>query len=135
MTPEQLAAFRNLLHPDNAVCEDPETMRAAACDLLAEVEQLTEHSTTLNELGTTFIALDVAQAALHRIHDRADMPPSIRTITEHALRAERWDDSVPPGGWVCAVCGLPCESEPCPDHGHTGAPWCCDTCKTSAEAG
>ena len=35
-----------------------------------------------------------------------------------------WDDSVPPGGRVCAVevgpgriCGMPVESEPCPQHG------------------
>lgn len=37
-----------------------------------------------------------------------------------------WSDAVPPGGQVCAVyapgrpddiCGMPVESEPCPDHG------------------
>lgn len=30
-----------------------------------------------------------------------------------------FDDTVPPGGWVCAVdgCGLPVESEPCGKHG------------------
>lgn len=28
-----------------------------------------------------------------------------------------WDGSVPPGGWVCAVCRTPVESEPCPAHG------------------
>jgi hypothetical protein len=29
----------------------------------------------------------------------------------------RWDDSCTPGGYVCATCGVPVESEPCPDHG------------------
>lgn len=28
-----------------------------------------------------------------------------------------WDDSVPPGGFVCSVCRTPVESEPCPEHG------------------
>lgn len=27
-----------------------------------------------------------------------------------------WDDSVPPGGYVCGSCGMPVESEPCRDH-------------------
>ena len=29
---------------------------------------------------------------------------------------ERWDSSVPPGGMVCRVCGVPVESEPCMEH-------------------
>lgn len=29
---------------------------------------------------------------------------------------EVWDDSVPPGGYVCAACGMPVESEPCEVH-------------------
>lgn len=106
----------------SAICE------AYSLGLRRGVERMSD------ELGVISIALDVAQAALHRIHDRPDMPPSIRTITEHALRNERWDDTVPPGGWVCAICGTPCESEPCPHHGHAVAPWCCDTCKTFLEA-
>ncbi len=32
---------------------------------------------------------------------------------------EVWDDSTPPGGYVCAVCGMPTESEPCPIHSIT----------------
>lgn len=28
-----------------------------------------------------------------------------------------WSDAVAPGGYVCAVCGMPVESEPCPEHG------------------
>ena len=27
-----------------------------------------------------------------------------------------WDDDMPPGGWVCAACGISTETEPCPDH-------------------
>jgi hypothetical protein len=27
-----------------------------------------------------------------------------------------WDDGLPPGGYVCAACGQPTESEPCADH-------------------
>lgn len=27
-----------------------------------------------------------------------------------------WDSSVPPGGYVCAGCGTPTETEPCPEH-------------------
>lgn len=32
------------------------------------------------------------------------------------LRNERWDDRLYPGGWVCATCGVPVESEPCREH-------------------
>ena len=37
---------------------------------------------------------------------------------ERAYRSEnvRWDSELPPGGEVCATCGQPVESEPCPDH-------------------
>ena len=40
--------------------------------------------------------------------------------------AEVWSDACAPGGYVCAtpdpdrpdgICGMPVESEPCPDHG------------------
>jgi hypothetical protein len=34
-------------------------------------------------------------------------------------RAVVWDDTLPPGGYVCAECGQPVESEPCPDHAPT----------------
>lgn len=87
-----------------------------------------------NELEAACLALDIAQAALHRIHDRAGLEgnASLVTITEHALRNESWDDTVLPGRWVCVIDGTPVESEPCPYHGHTGAPWCCDTCRTAA---
>jgi hypothetical protein len=27
-----------------------------------------------------------------------------------------WDASLPPGGYVCSICGDPVESEPCPEH-------------------
>jgi hypothetical protein len=29
---------------------------------------------------------------------------------------DRWDNDVPPGGNVCAVCGTPTETEPCREH-------------------
>lgn len=29
---------------------------------------------------------------------------------------EVWSDEVPPGGIVCSICGIPVESEPCPQH-------------------
>jgi hypothetical protein len=42
-----------------------------------------------------------------------------RPLSEVTARptGEVWDDSVPPGGFVCAVCRIPVESEPCPEHG------------------
>ena len=36
-----------------------------------------------------------------------------RYYTEASVR---WDDELPPGGEVCAVCEQPVESEPCPEH-------------------
>ncbi|GII63576.1 hypothetical protein Skr01_36610 [Sphaerisporangium krabiense] len=33
-----------------------------------------------------------------------------------ALYAPVWDTSVPPGGFVCNVCAMPVETEPCDDH-------------------
>lgn len=30
---------------------------------------------------------------------------------------EIWSDAVAPGGYVCAECGMPVESEPCAEHG------------------
>ncbi|WP_027933718.1 hypothetical protein [Amycolatopsis thermoflava] len=27
-----------------------------------------------------------------------------------------WDATIPPGGHVCGVCGMPTESEPCREH-------------------
>lgn len=29
----------------------------------------------------------------------------------------RWCSAIPPGGFVCNLCGTPVESEPCPEHG------------------
>ena len=29
---------------------------------------------------------------------------------------EVWSDAVAPGGFVCSICGMPVESEPCADH-------------------
>lgn len=27
-----------------------------------------------------------------------------------------WDGTIPPGGYVCSICGTPVESEPCQQH-------------------
>lgn len=32
-----------------------------------------------------------------------------------------WDDRVAPGGFVCGLCGMPTESEPCSEH--LADPW------------
>lgn len=29
---------------------------------------------------------------------------------------DTWTTANAPGGWVCDACGLPTESEPCPEH-------------------
>lgn len=137
MTPEQLieqVEFFASANASYAVAHAANEPEAAANFASEAMTALLTVKAEIEALGVISIALDVAQAALHRIHDRPDMPPSIRTITEHALRNERWDDTIPPGGWVCAIDSRPSESEPCPQHGHTGAPWCCDTCKTFLEA-
>lgn len=34
----------------------------------------------------------------------------------HQASNTRWCDEIPPGGEVCATCGTPVESEPCPEH-------------------
>lgn len=43
----------------------------------------------------------------------------VQVWRERSYRAENveWSDALPPGGEVCADCGLPVESEPCPEHG------------------
>lgn len=57
-----------------------------------------------------------------------------------------WDGSLPPGSYVCSVCGQPVESEPCPEHapdffqpGHTYAyaawKFRCDTVTTHPGTG
>lgn len=39
-----------------------------------------------------------------------------------------WDPSLPPGGYVCSICGEPVESEPCPQHGPEDITADCVTC-------
>ena len=43
---------------------------------------------------------------------------------EKADSLEVWDDSVAPGGYVCTVCGIPTEDEPCAEHGPDAGPAC-----------
>lgn len=134
MTPEQLieqVEFFASANASYAVAHAANEPEAAANFASEAMTALLTVKAEIEALGVISIALDVAQAALHRIHDRPDMPASIRTITLHALRNERWESPL----WVCAICTwTSSESEPCPHHGHTGAPWCCDTCKTTWEA-
>jgi hypothetical protein len=42
---------------------------------------------------------------------RGDDDPGVVSPTPAAR--EVWDDSAAPGGYVCSVCGMPSESEPC----------------------
>ncbi len=66
-------------------------------------------------------AVDEELASIAKALGRLDGPERL-AWTEGFIRAyhltlgERWDDSVAPGGWVCATCGMPVESEPCAEH-------------------
>ena len=40
-------------------------------------------------------------------HNRDRLAPRVDDV---------WDASVAPGGYVCAACGMPTESEPCSEH-------------------
>nr|DAL14436.1 MAG TPA_asm: Rad50 zinc hook motif [Caudoviricetes sp.] len=42
---------------------------------------------------------------------------SVADRTAHPDYEPAWDSTIPPGGFVCNLCGTPVESEPCPDHG------------------
>lgn len=66
-----------------------------------------------------------AEAELH--HDLVVMAHPETEAALYAMAAssvepyrEVWDSSLPPGGYVCAACGEPVESEPCPEHAPTG---------------
>ena len=56
-----------------------------------------------------------AEASIARWRE-ATAPTQRPVWTNPDRPGERWDSSVPPGGWVCGTCGTPTESEPCPDH-------------------
>lgn len=45
-----------------------------------------------------------------------DSPVTESGLPERNDGTAVWDDRLPPGGWVCAICRNPVESEPCPDH-------------------
>ncbi|MBF6459827.1 hypothetical protein IU433_12345 [Nocardia puris] len=58
-------------------------------------------------------------AMTHRLAaDLVTARDSLREARERlaALEGRVWSDLAPPGGWVCAVCGVPVESEPCSEH-------------------
>lgn len=90
-------------------------------DEAAEVWQLTQAATQgLNQAGDIErlrAELECKTKALQRVCQGANPGiERIREIAEHALALEVWDASVPPGGWVCAICRTPVESEPCTEH-------------------
>lgn len=60
---------------------------------------------------------DVASAAL--MAHIAESAPLVEVTPDAVPAPQVWDDSVPPGGFVCSVCRTPVESEPCPEHGVT----------------
>lgn len=74
-------------------------------------------------------------ALLHVVSGREACGPTV--LTTAASPSEVWDGTILPGGYVCAapvtdgpsilvggvqVCGMPVESEPCPEHGSTARP-------------
>lgn len=73
--------------------------------------------------------LPATEGVTAEVQDRLD--PLVATMHQIGLTEGRdvilWSDLDPPGGWVCAwpdpdsvygICGMPVESEPCPQHGH-----------------
>lgn len=115
------------LRPTWAELDALRVERDAALDeveQLAAMEQDRDRLSTLADDQTTEI--DCYRRVLERIRDLADAidhgdaaTTSARTIAlkaERVLALEQWDGSVPPGGYVCAICRVPVESEPCPDH-------------------
>lgn len=101
---------------------DVDALMKRATELVTEVEQLrAEVDRQAAELTEIRAAGAYRVETLERIADRAraigQPATSIVTLTERGLALEAWDDSVPPGGMVCAVCGVPVESERCPQHG------------------
>lgn len=92
--------------------------------LLAEVERLrAEYERLRAEYAETEIA---AEAEVTRLRGERDTLRDQRNgearQADHwrdRYRQEanvRWDPTLPPGGSVCATCGDPVESEPCPEH-------------------
>ena len=90
---------------------------------LAAVEQ--DRDKLSDELAKATVENNCYRHALRHILSRVILAPlaleyslkSIETKARHALALEVLDLSVPPGGYVCAICRTPVESEPCPDHG------------------
>ena len=89
-----------------------DALRARAEELEAALDELceTDLEAAVDEIGEPFVhAVERANGEIELVGDD--------TFTMLNGAPERWDDSVPPGGYVCAVCGTPVESEPCPVHG------------------
>lgn len=104
--------------------------RDAAREQLAATEA--ERDKLSEALAEANTEIECYRKALRKIRTRADNSchgndktslgfAAIATGAEIALRVEVWDSSVPPGGYVCAVCRIPVESEPCAKHNPAAA--------------
>lgn len=57
----------------------------------------------------------------HRVLNEAQMEAVVNAVTDWIKLPDGdaldvWSREVAPGGMVCAVCGMPTESEPCEEH-------------------
>lgn len=102
--------------------EHPATPPVTFAELHAEIarrdQRIGELTTALTALVITVgrhpTSMSMAQAealsrAVHEATTVLSRRPGIDAL-------DRWDPSIPPGGYVCSVCGDPTESEPCPAH-------------------
>ncbi|MFE5563336.1 hypothetical protein [Streptomyces sp. NPDC056544] len=77
---------------------------------LARYEEEQENERLLKERHSTNEALDDA------VREAATLRARVAELEALLPYREVWSDELPPGGFVCNVCGQPVESEPCPDH-------------------
>jgi hypothetical protein len=102
--------------------ETAAAMVAAARGLLGDAENYSE-TTVEWDIGLagetdryTIVIQRVGKVTPHQARRRAEAE---RDHWRERYRQEanlRWDNGLPPGGEVCATCGQPTESEPCPEH-------------------
>lgn len=94
----------------------PVTFRELYGEIARRDQRITELSAALNGLIVTVgrhpTSMSMAQAealsrAIHEATTVLSSPPDAPNV---------WDPAIPPGGYVCSVCGDPTESEPCPAH-------------------
>lgn len=91
------------------ICRDHEEWAEDGCDVGVLAAALDARSIEVFQLA---VALEDARRKL------ASREAEVRRLSSDLAEArnERWDDRDAPGGWVCATCGVPVESEPCPQH-------------------